>query len=98
MTYIRQETRNLCDFGRKLIVYRESAGMSRNVLAGSANVSPEHIWRLENSFRGCSRDLAIIIGRVLNLKIEQINELLILAGHRPMRKKGGFSENRLENR
>jgi hypothetical protein len=53
---------------------------------------------LENGFRGCSRDLTIIIGRVLNLDIDQINELLLLAGHRPMIKKGGFSENRLSHK
>jgi hypothetical protein len=69
--------------------------MSRNALAMAINVSPEHIWRLENSFRGCSRDLAIMLGQVLGLDIDKINELLLLAGHRPMIKKGGFSENRL---
>jgi DNA-binding XRE family transcriptional regulator len=93
--HTRTDTKNLRDFGRKLIAYREAEGMSRNALANNVNVSPEHIWRLENSFRGCSRDLAIILGQVLNLDIEQINELLLLAGHRPMNKKGGLSENRL---
>jgi DNA-binding XRE family transcriptional regulator len=95
MLHTQQETKNLRGFGRKLAAYRESEGMSRNALANAVSVSPEHIWRLENSFRGCSRDLAIILGRVLELEIEQINELLLLAGHRPMNKKGGFSENRL---
>ncbi len=88
------ETKNLREFGRKLSAYREAEGMSRNALANSIQVSPEHIWRLENSFRGCSRDLAILLGQVLRLKIEQINELLLLAGHRPVIKKGGLSENR----
>jgi transcriptional regulator with XRE-family HTH domain len=90
MTYI-QDTKNLRDFGKRLNLLRESAGLSRFQLADQADVSQEHIWRLENGFRGCSRDLAIIIGRVLNLDIEKINQLLLLAGHRPMNKKGGYS-------
>lgn len=93
MTYI-QEPRNLRDFGKRLSLHRESAGLSRFELANQADVSQEHVWRLENGFRGCSRDLAIIMGRVLNLDIEKINELLLLAGHRPMNKKGGYSESR----
>jgi DNA-binding XRE family transcriptional regulator len=95
LTYIQQETKNLRDFGKKLSGYREAEEMSRLALANTIQVSPEHIWRLENGFRGCSRDLAIIIGQVLSLEIDQINELLMLAGHRPMNKKGGLSENRL---
>ncbi len=90
MTYM-QQTRNLRDFGKRLNLHRESAGISRNDLANQVDVSQEHIWRLENGFRGCSRDLAIIIGQALNLNIEKINELLLLAGHRPMLKKGGYS-------
>jgi transcriptional regulator with XRE-family HTH domain len=90
MTYI-QQTRNLRDFGKRLNLHRDSAGISRFELANQVNVSQEHIWRLENGFRGCSRDLVIIIGKVLNLDIEKINELLVLAGHRPMIKKGGYS-------
>jgi transcriptional regulator with XRE-family HTH domain len=92
MTYI-QQTKNLRDFGKTLIYHRESAGFSRLQLANRVNVSQEHIWRLENGFRGISRDLAIIIGQVLELDIDNINELLLLAGHRPMVKKGGYSEN-----
>jgi DNA-binding XRE family transcriptional regulator len=90
MTYI-QTTRNLRDFGKRLSLHRETAGISRSELATQADVSQEHIWRLENGFRGCSRDLAIIIGQVLGLDIEKINELLIFAGHRPVNKKGGYS-------
>ena len=96
MTYIQQQkTKSLRDFGRSLTSYRQAEGMSRIALANTVNVTQEHIWRLENGFRGCSRDLTIILGQVLSLKIEQINELLLLAGHRPMIKKGGFSEDRL---
>jgi DNA-binding XRE family transcriptional regulator len=93
MTYI-QDTKNLRDFGKRLNLLRESAGFSRFELADRADVSQEHIWRLENGFRCCSRDLVIIIGRVLNLDIEKINELLLLAGHRPVNKKGGYSGSR----
>ncbi len=93
MTYI-QQTRNLRDFGKRLNLHRETAGISRFELASQVEVSQEHIWRLENGFRGCSRDLAIIIGQVLNLDIEKINELLVLGGHRPMLKKGGYSGSR----
>jgi DNA-binding XRE family transcriptional regulator len=95
MTYTLPETKNLYGFGKKLSAYREAKEMSRLALANTIRVSPEHIWRLENGFRGCSRDLAIILGQVLSLEIDQINELLMLAGHRPMNKKGGLSENRL---
>ncbi len=94
MTYIQQQrTKNLREFGKKLTFYREAEGMNRITLAGRVDVSQEHIWRLENGFRGCSRDLVIILGQVLELDIQDINELLELAGHRPMIKKGGFSEN-----
>ena len=82
-------------FGKRLSAYRDSQGLSRLALASSASVSQEHIWRLENGFRGSSRDLTIILGQVLKLDKEKINELLLLAGHRPMIKKGGLSENRL---
>jgi transcriptional regulator with XRE-family HTH domain len=92
--YLQHNTRNLRDFGKRLIAYRTSRGMSRNTLADLVQVSQEHIWRLENGFRGCSRDLTIIIGQTLNLDIEIINELLLLAGHRPMIKKGGTTESR----
>jgi transcriptional regulator with XRE-family HTH domain len=95
MTYIQTETKDLRGFGKKLGAYREAEEMSRLALARAIKVSPEHIWRLENGFRGCSRDLAIILGQVLRLEIDQTNELLRLAGHRPMNKKGGLSENRL---
>jgi transcriptional regulator with XRE-family HTH domain len=64
MTYIRIN-RNLHDFGKRLNLHRESVGISRSELANQVCVSQEHIWRLENGFRGCSRDLAIIIGQVL---------------------------------
>jgi DNA-binding XRE family transcriptional regulator len=95
MTCIQpQKTKNLHDFGKLLTGYREHKEMNRITLADKVSVSQEHIWRLENGFRGCSRDLTIIVGQVLSLNIEQINELLLLAGHRPMIKKGGFSENR----
>lgn len=90
------QNKNLRDFGKKLTYHREAQEMTRIALANSVNVSQEHIWRLENGFRGCSRDLTIIIGQVLSLKIEQTNELLLLAGHRPMIKKGGLSEKRLQ--
>ena len=96
MAYFQQQkSKNLRSFGERLIAYREAEGINRFSLANMAHVSQEHIWRLENGFRGCSRDLTIIIGQVLKLDIEQINELLQLAGHRPMIKKGGCSENRL---
>jgi transcriptional regulator with XRE-family HTH domain len=86
--------KNLRDFGKRLTVYREAEGMTRSGLANKVRVTQEHIWRLENGFRGCSRDLVIILGQVLSLDIEQINELLLLAGHRPVLKKGGTSEAR----
>ncbi len=96
MTYIQEhKTKSLRDFGRSLTSYRQALGMSRINLANKVNVTQEHIWRLENGFRGCSRDLTIILGQILSLNLEQINELLVLAGHRPMIKKGGFSEDRL---
>jgi transcriptional regulator with XRE-family HTH domain len=89
-----QPNKDLRVFGKRLTAHRDSQGLSRMALACSVNVSQEHIWRLENGFRGSSRDLTIIIGQVLKLDKEQINELLMLAGHRPMIKKGGLSENR----
>ena len=78
----------LREFGRRLTTYREAAGISRKNLADTAGISTQHIWRLENGFRGCSRDLAIIIGSQLHLNIEQINDLLLLTGHRPVVKRG----------
>lgn len=91
--YILQRSKNLTDFGKRLTIYREYREISRFALAGLVGVSREHIWRLENGFRGCSRDLVIIISQAMHLEIEQTNELLVLAGHRPMYKKGGLSEN-----
>jgi transcriptional regulator with XRE-family HTH domain len=87
-------SKNLREFGRRLTAYREASGMSRLCLANVADVSQEHIWRLENGFRGCSRDLAIIISSRLNLNMEQINELLLLTGHHPVRKKGDSQRTR----
>jgi len=81
-------SKDLRDFGRRLTAYRNAEGKSRTNLADIVGVSQEHIWRLENGLRGCSRDLVIIISSHLNLDIEQINELLLLAGHHPVRKKG----------
>lgn len=86
-------TRDLREFGRRLMAYREAAGISRKKLANLVGVSQQHIWRLEYGFRGCSRDLAIIISSCLNLNIEHINNLLILNGHRPVGKRGRYSEN-----
>lgn len=79
---------NLREFGKRLTTYREAAGISRKKLANVIGVSQQHVWRLENGFRGCSRDLTIIISSRLNLNIEQINELLLLTGHRPVAKRG----------
>jgi transcriptional regulator with XRE-family HTH domain len=83
-----QSNKNLREFGKRLWAYRDAKGISRNNLAKSICVSPQHIWRLENGFRGCSRDLAIILCSRLNLNIEQINTLLTLAGHCPIKKRG----------
>jgi DNA-binding XRE family transcriptional regulator len=88
-----QSSKNLREFGKRLSAYRTATGISRNNLAKSISVSPQHIWRLENGFRGCSRDLAIIICSRLNLDIEQINSLLILSGHCPVRKRGDTRRN-----
>ena len=88
MSSHKELTRDLREFGRRLTAYREAAGISRKKLANVVGVSQQHIWRLENGFRGCSRDLAIIISSRLNLNIEQINDLLILTGHRPVGKRG----------
>ena len=79
---------DLREFGRRLTTYREAAGISRKKLANTVGVSQQHVWRVENGFRGCSRDLTIIISSRLNLNIEQINELLLLTGHRPVAKRG----------
>ena len=79
---------DLREFGRRLTTYREAAGISRKKLANAVGVSQQHVWRLENGFRGCSRDLTIIISSRLNLNIEQINDLLLLTGHRPVVKRG----------
>ena len=91
MAYL-QPSKDLRFFGKSLTAYRKSQGLSRFALAKTVNVSQEHIWRIENGFRGCSRDLTIMLGQALNLDKNKINELLLLAGHRPMIKKGGLSE------
>jgi len=88
-------SKNLREFGRRLTIYRETKGLSRIDLANTADVSQEHIWRLENGFRGCSRDLVIIISSSLILNVAQINELLLLAGHHPIKKKGDSQRTRL---
>ena len=84
----KNPTEELREFGRRLTTYREAADISRKNLANVVGVSTQHIWRLENGFRGCSRDLTIIISSRLNLNIKQINELLLLTGHRPVVKRG----------
>jgi transcriptional regulator with XRE-family HTH domain len=84
----KNPTDDLREFGRRLTTYREAAGISRKKLANTVGVSQQHVWRVENGFRGCSRDLTIIISSRLNLNIEQINELLLLTGHRPVAKRG----------
>ena len=81
-------SKDLREFGRRLTTFREAAGISRKNLANAVGVSQQHIWRMENGFRGCSRDLTIIISSRLNLNIEQINDLLLLTGHRPVVKRG----------
>jgi transcriptional regulator with XRE-family HTH domain len=46
-----QSNRNLREFGKRLSAYRIAAGISRDNLAKSISVSPQHIWRLEiNTF------------------------------------------------
>jgi transcriptional regulator with XRE-family HTH domain len=75
-----QPNKDLWVFSKRLTAHRDSQGLSRMALACSVNVSQEHIWRLENGFRGSSRDLTIIIGQVLKLDKEKINELLIRHG------------------
>jgi DNA-binding XRE family transcriptional regulator len=84
----KKQDRDLREFGRKLMAYREAAGISRKKLAKIVGISQQHVWRLENGFRGCSRDLAIIISSRLKLDIEHVNDLLILSGHRPVGKRG----------
>jgi hypothetical protein len=43
-----QPSKDLRVFGKRLTAHRDSQGLSRMALAGSVNVSQEHIWRLKN--------------------------------------------------
>ncbi len=87
---MRTTTSSHEEFGKKLSHHREALGISRLDLANRTRVSQEHIWRLENGFRGCSRDLTIIMGQALDLDVSTTNELLVLAGYRPIGKRGGL--------
>jgi transcriptional regulator with XRE-family HTH domain len=70
--------------GRLLRQWRERRGMSQLGLAAEAGISARHLSFLETGRAQPSRDMVLLLCRVLEVPLRSRNELLAVAGYAPI--------------
>jgi transcriptional regulator with XRE-family HTH domain len=70
--------------GRLLRQWRERRGASQLGLAAEAGISARHLSFLETGRAQPSRDMVLLLSRVLDVPLRGRNELLAVAGYAPM--------------
>jgi transcriptional regulator with XRE-family HTH domain len=70
--------------GRLLKQWRERRAMSQLNLAAEAGISARHLSFLETGRAQPSRDMVLLLSRVLDLPLRGRNELLAVAGYAPI--------------
>lgn len=68
-------------FGQLLRQARETAGLSRHVLAQRVGFNTSHIYRMEVGDRRPSRESVLVLAEALDLDDKTVNEWLIAAGY-----------------
>ena len=71
-------------WGGLLKQWRERRAMSQLGLAGEAGISARHLSFLETGRAQPSRDMVLLLSRVLDLPLRSRNELLAVAGYAPI--------------
>jgi transcriptional regulator with XRE-family HTH domain len=71
-------------FGRLLRQWRSQRGMSQLTLAVEAGVSSRHLSFVETGRAQASREMVLLLARVLDVPLRDRNELLIAAGFAPI--------------
>src|SRR5437773_7311718 len=77
-------------FGRLLRQWRARRRMSQLDLALEADISSRHLSFVETGRARPSRDLVLLLGRVLDLPLRERNDLLTLAGYAAMYRETGL--------
>ena len=73
-------------FRQLLTEYLDANEISLGELARKANIDQSYIYKIKSGDRNPpSREIILRISRVLNLRFQEENELLFLAGYAPLR-------------
>jgi transcriptional regulator with XRE-family HTH domain len=71
-------------FGRLLRQWRSQRGMSQLTLAVEAGVSSRHLSFVETGRAQASREMVLLLARVLDVPLRDRNDLLVAAGYAPI--------------
>ena len=71
-------------FGRLLRQWRTQRGMSQLDLSVEAGVSSRHLSFVETGRAKASREMVLLLARVLDVPLRDRNDLLVAAGYAPM--------------
>jgi transcriptional regulator with XRE-family HTH domain len=71
-------------FGRLLRQWRSQRGMSQLQLAVEAGVSARHLSFVETGRAQASREMVLLLARVLDVPLRDRNDLLVAAGYAPI--------------
>src|SRR5258705_11872769 len=71
-------------FGRLLRQWRSQRGMSQLQLAVEADVSARHLSFVETGRAQASREMVLLLARVLDVPLRDRNDLLVAAGYAPI--------------
>jgi transcriptional regulator with XRE-family HTH domain len=78
--------RRASSIGALLAYWRKSRHLSQLALANEADVSPRHVCFLETGRARPSREMVLLLAKVLDVPLRERNALLLAAGFAPMYK------------
>ena len=77
-------------FGRMLRQWRDARHMSQLTLATEAGISTRHLSFLETGRTQPSREMVLLLSRVLEVPLRSRNDLLTAAGYAPVYRETGL--------
>jgi transcriptional regulator with XRE-family HTH domain len=80
----RSATRHEGTIGAQLRYWRQVRHLSQLALAGKADVSARHVCFMETGRAKPSRDMVLVLSRVLDVPLRERNQLLLAAGFAPV--------------